>query len=310
MMKQTTKLFRGCPYEMENFETCQVCPNYKRCIQRKKERRDARTAKKIEQFFGTMLPNILMVITLVTSIVAIIICITSIKRNATEAENATTDSTEVTIATSYEEETATVPTAENSFVIVDLVAESPTTDSTEKTSFIADVPEKETTTVDEETFAEEQVVEAGVSAEGPSDSYYYNLSKEEKIVIAKVVWAESRGECFRGKVGVAAVLVNRYFYGDDKFNRNSIEAVVTQPHQFASIKDVTLKDLAEVPECMEAVEAVCKGWDPTREVFHEGALYFYAPKRVTGYQAEIREGIEVMVIGNHNFHVNFEKVGE
>ena len=57
-----------------------------------------------------------------------------------------------------------------------------------------------------------------------------------------------------------------------------------------------------------AVEDACKGWDPTRAEFENGALFFYNPKKISGYQAQIREGIKVMVIGNHNFHENFDKI--
>ena len=150
---------------------------------------------------------------------------------------------------------------------------------------------------------------AVLSATGPSKDYYYQISGEDKELIAKVVWAESRGECFEGKVAVAAVVLNRYFYGVGQgFDRKSIESVITQKNQFASISNVTEEKLESNPDCMRAVEAACKGWDPTRTMFPQGALFFYAPKGVTGYQAEIREGIRVLVIGNHNFHYDFDKV--
>ena len=138
----------------------------------------------------------------------------------------------------------------------------------------------------------------------------YDLSDEEKFVLAKLVWAEARGEPFEGKVAVAAVVLNRYYYGEAKdFDKESIEAVVKQPGQFASIQNVTMDDLQDVPECMQAVEAACEGEDPTREVFPEGALYFFAHDKVSGYQKEIRQGLKVMIIANHTFHYNFEKVG-
>lgn len=173
---------------------------------------------------------------------------------------------------------------------------------------------QETTTMQIETAEvvdkmEEVVKKAKISAYKPSEEYYYSISEEDKILIAKVVWAESRGECFEGKVAVAAVILNRYFNGEGQaFDRSSIKAVVTQKSQFASISKVTMEDLEANPECMEAVEDACKGWDPTRQIFEEGACFFYAPKGVTGYQAEIREGIKVLVIGNHNFHADFEKI--
>lgn len=147
-----------------------------------------------------------------------------------------------------------------------------------------------------------------ISAVGPYEHYIYILSEEDMKIIAKLVWMESRGECYEGKVAVAAVVLNRYFSDNRSFSRESILHTVTQEYQFASIWGVTDWDLNNVPDCLEAVKDACRGWDPTREVFEEGALFFYAPKGVSGYQAEIRQNIKVMVIGNHNFHFDFEKV--
>ena len=151
---------------------------------------------------------------------------------------------------------------------------------------------------------------AVLSADGPGDTYYYNISNEDKIIIAKTVFAEAGGECYEGKVAVAAVVLNRYRFDENPydFDNDSISSVILQKNQFASIEDVTMQDLEENPDCMLAVEDACKGWDPTRKMFSDGALYFYAPAGVSGYQAEIREGIRVLVIGNHNFHYDFEKV--
>lgn len=150
---------------------------------------------------------------------------------------------------------------------------------------------------------------AVLSAYAPSANYYYDISYDDKILIAKVVWAEARGECFEGKVAVAAVVLNRYFYGANKgFDIDSISSVIYQKYQFASIADVTMQCLEDVPECMEAVDAACRGWDPTRTLFPEGALFFYAPEKLTQTAAEDREGIKVLPIGNHNFHLDFNKV--
>jgi hypothetical protein len=57
---------------------------------------------------------------------------------------------------------------------------------------------------------------------------------------------------------------------------------------------------------MEAVEAACKGWDPTRETFENGATHFYDPNGViSDYQLAIRTGIKEQVIGGHHFHTDF-----
>lgn len=151
---------------------------------------------------------------------------------------------------------------------------------------------------------------AKLSAEGPSDTYYYDISEEEKVMIAKLVWAEARGESYEGKVAVAAVVLNRYRFeeNDYDFDNESISSIILQKNQFASISKATSDELAANPDCMKAVEDACKGYDPTRETFENGALYFYNPKYVKGEEKEKREGIKIMVIGNHNFHYDFKKV--
>lgn len=152
---------------------------------------------------------------------------------------------------------------------------------------------------------EESESTAIISPFKPSDTYYYNVSDEDKLYMAKVVYAEARGEIYDGKVAVAAVILNRLTSGDKVFDTKSIQSVISQPGQFASIDWITSEMLEAVPECMEAVEDACKGWDPTRFIFPEGAKFFYAPDLVTGERAREREGVKVMKIGNHNFHNDF-----
>jgi len=163
-----------------------------------------------------------------------------------------------------------------------------------------------------ESVEENEIPKAFLSSDGPSQVYYYEVSEEEKIMMAKLVWKEARGESYEGKVAVAAVVLNRYRFDENQwdFDNDSISSVILQENQFASISNVTEQDLEEYPDCMLAVEDACKGWDPTRVVFEDGALYFYAPKLVKGEEKVKREGIEFMAIGNHNFHYDFEKVEE
>ena len=144
---------------------------------------------------------------------------------------------------------------------------------------------------------------AKLSADGPSEEYYYKISYEEKVMLAKLVFAESGFEPFEGKVAIAAVVLNRYYSKIPYFHKDSIEAVITQPYQFASIENVTMEILQKNPECMEAVEAACKGWDPTRAKFPEGALYFYAPALMP---KDFQKGVEVLKIGKVNFHYDYK----
>lgn len=146
-----------------------------------------------------------------------------------------------------------------------------------------------------------------ISADSAGEVYYYIVSEQDKIDMAKVVYREARGELFEGQVAVAAVILNRYYSDNPFFTNETINSVITQPYQFASIDVVDANMLAEYPDCMKAVEAACKGWDPTRKKFPEGACFFYDPDNVFGYQKKIRTGIEFLEIGNHNFHNDFNE---
>lgn len=148
-----------------------------------------------------------------------------------------------------------------------------------------------------------------ISAYEPGESYYYDLCWQDKLYIARLVYQEARGEIFEGKVAVAAVVLNRFFEEDNgRFDQTSIWSIINEPGEFASISDVSDEMVAQVPECMESVEAACKGWDPTRLLFEGGAKFFYAPANVYGDRALEREGIEVLTIGNHNFHNDFNRI--
>ncbi len=165
---------------------------------------------------------------------------------------------------------------------------------------------------DEEVKTEIKVVETPAESEAEFNeeetvTYKYNLSENDMVRIAKLVWAEARGECFEGKVAVAAVVLNRYFSGDVRFDARSIYSIIAQPGQFADISYVSQNDLDSVPDCYAAVVEACKGWDPTRAVFQTGAYFFFNPNGVSGYQAQIRTGIVTMSIGNHSFHNDFNE---
>lgn len=133
----------------------------------------------------------------------------------------------------------------------------------------------------------------------------YFFSYEEMVMMAKVVYREARGECERGRVAVVAVIINRLLNGE--FG-NSISEVIKQENAFANISCVTDEMLKANPQCMEAVELACNGWDPTREWFEDGALFFYNPNGDLSDEARAaREGVEQYAIGNHNFHIELNE---
>lgn len=148
----------------------------------------------------------------------------------------------------------------------------------------------------------EALPEAIISADGPSDTYYYQVTDYEKNLMARLVYAEANTEPFEGQVAVAAVVLNRFI--DDAFP-NSIERVIKQKYQFADISYVSM-DMVNNGTCMEAVEAALKGWDPTRQTFENGARFFYAPRYISDSQMRSRQGVLSLTIGNHVFHNEFK----
>ncbi len=300
-MKATTKkLFRNCPKEIEFIseyrENCRNCPKYEECLQRKNrktvKRQKALKEKKIELILlgaGITL--------LILSLILVIYFIFSFNNDDIEVVVPTT--TNINSEDSEDE---------NSDGADDSKIKSKNNPYMEKRNVfplvMADaMPEPEEIQKLEETVV---IVSPEISAFGPSEDYYYVISYEDKVIMAKVLYVECRGEIFEGKVAVAAVILNRLYSELSEFNTESIYAVVSQGTQFADFSEVTMEDLELVPECMEAVEAACKGWDPTRKMFPEGAKHFYAPKGdIAPYQLAIREGIQELSIGNHNFHNDF-----
>lgn len=272
-MKQTIpKLFTCCPHEHENIN-CSHCHNYQYCLQKKQIRK---LEKKIHNVHCLL--NGLSVFLMFFLVITVILLWNVIH---------------------------TIPHLRNEIELM----ENQIADLTEKISMLTIQSEPANSEQPQNYITEnDEPKQAVLSSTGPSEAYYYDISYEDKVLIAKTVWVESGTECFEGQVAVAAVILNRFYSDIPYFDKESIESVITQPYQFADGSNVSMETLKAHPSCMEAVEAACKGWDPTRAVFSEGALYFYAPKLVKGYQKEVREGIRYLQIGNVNFHLDFEKV--
>lgn len=116
----------------------------------------------------------------------------------------------------------------------------------------------------------------------PEDEPEPEFSNRDKKLIARVVYAEARGECFEGQVAVAAVVLNRYRSG--KYGK-TVRRVVFAKHQFA----VSGKYNAE---CMRAVEEAIEGTDHPEDMF-----YFQASRN-----KRWRNFIYLYRIGNHSFY--------
>ncbi|ACV62727.1 cell wall hydrolase SleB [Desulfofarcimen acetoxidans DSM 771] len=109
-------------------------------------------------------------------------------------------------------------------------------------------------------------------------------------LMARVVYAESRGEPYKGQVAVAAVIINRL--NNPNFPKTVYE-IVYQPWAFSSTIDGQIY-LTPDSIAYKAVYDAINGYDPSY-----GALFFYNPALSTSTWIFTRQ--ETVRIGNHIF---------
>ncbi len=97
-------------------------------------------------------------------------------------------------------------------------------------------------------------------------------SSSDLYLLAKCVYAESRGEPYEGQVAVAAVILNRV--KNPQFP-NTIAGVIYQPWAFSSVQDGQI-NLEPNQTAYNAARDAMNGWDPTY-----GCLYFYNASTAT-----------------------------
>lgn len=118
------------------------------------------------------------------------------------------------------------------------------------------------------------------------------LTEYDIDLMAQVVYAESKGEPYEGKVAVASVILNRVLSPGFP---NTIEGVIFQPNAFSCVVDGKIS-VTPTEECYKAVYDAIKGDDPTNE-----ALFFYNPETATcSWMASI-EKTQSTSIGRHLF---------
>ena len=120
------------------------------------------------------------------------------------------------------------------------------------------------------------------------------ISRQELLLLAKLIHAEARGESFEGQVAVGAVILNRL--ASPQFPK-SIPAVVHQKtsrvYQFSPVGDGSI-NLEPDEKAIRAAEEALMGRDPTG-----GALFFYNPD--ISKDQWIRTVPVTTRIGNHVF---------
>ncbi|MBD7913275.1 MULTISPECIES: cell wall hydrolase [Clostridium] len=118
------------------------------------------------------------------------------------------------------------------------------------------------------------------------------ITQSDIDLMAKLIYAESRGEPYEGKVAVASVVLNRVL--SPKFP-NTIKEVIYQPKAFSCVNN---GHIAAHPDknCYAAVYDALRGSDPTNE-----ALYYYNPSISTCSWMQHTEKKDTKSIGHHLF---------
>ena len=133
---------------------------------------------------------------------------------------------------------------------------------------------------------------SGSSSASSSSSSSSRGNSSDLNLLARVVHGEARGEPYKGKVAVAAVVLNRV---ESSSFPNTIAGVVYQSGAFSAVSDGQI-NLTPDSESIRAAQDALNGWDPTG-----GCLYYYNPNTAT--DSWIRTRTVKTVIGRHYFCV-------
>lgn len=131
----------------------------------------------------------------------------------------------------------------------------------------------------------------GSSSSG-STSGNSGYSDSDTYLLAKLIYAEARGESYTGQVAVGAVVLNRV--RSSSFP-NTISGVVYQRYAFTAVDDGQI-NLSPDATAKKAAAAAMNGWDPSY-----GALYYYNPVTATSQWIFSRQ--TTVIIGRHVFAI-------
>ena len=129
------------------------------------------------------------------------------------------------------------------------------------------------------------------SAKAASASSAKYVSSDHRL-LAKCVYAEARGEPYKGQVAVAAVVLNRV--ASSSFP-NTVSGVIYQSGAFTCVDNGSINNTPD-SSCIRAALDALNGWDPTG-----GCLYYYNPK--TAVDKWIFSRTVQTVIGRHSFAI-------
>jgi len=136
----------------------------------------------------------------------------------------------------------------------------------------------------------------GLAPDGVAGSRTWSLLKRVSVnqteldLLARIIYAESRGESYKGQVAVGAVVMNRV--QSDKFP-NTVKEVIMQPGAFTAVDDGQFNLKPDATSYKAALDAAA-GWDPTGN-----ALYYFNPATATSDWIWSRK--QTVQIGRHIF---------
>lgn len=140
--------------------------------------------------------------------------------------------------------------------------------------------------IEEKKIRKENEKQQKVSRNAPMSA-----NEDELTMLAKIIYAEARGESYNGKVAVGAVVLNRV-----KSSRypNTIRDVIFARNQFSPVSDGSYYSARPGNDEYQAARDALSGIDPTN-----GSLTFYAYKSVrSSYHESLTHTV---TIGNHKF---------
>lgn len=114
--------------------------------------------------------------------------------------------------------------------------------------------------------------------------------RDDVNLLARTIYAESRGEPYIGQVAVGAVILNRT--RSSHFPK-TISGVIYQPWAFTAVHDGQI-NLPPSNTAYRAAQDAMSGWDPS-----SGALYYYNPRTATSNWIFSRPVVKR--IGSHVF---------
>ncbi len=115
-------------------------------------------------------------------------------------------------------------------------------------------------------------------------------SSSDLNLLARLVYAEARGEPYTGQVAVASVVLNRV---KSSSFPNSVAGVIYQRGAFDVVSDGQI-NLTPNSTAKKAAQDAINGWDPSY-----GAIYYFNPNTATSKWIWSRP--LTVVIGNHRF---------